>query len=161
MIILGLDPGYEQSALVALDGKRLLEHCIEANADMLITLTLLSHHPDTELVIERVASFGMPVGEEIFETVYWTGRFAERWNRPVYRIKRHEVKAHLCKHPRANDTHIRQALIDHFGPSREAAIGSKRMPGPLYGVHADEWSALAVAVTYQQQRLIGNEVERS
>jgi hypothetical protein len=42
-------------------------------------------------------------------------------------------------------------LLDRFGPGREVAVGTKRAPGPLYGIKGDEWSALAVALTLQAQ----------
>jgi hypothetical protein len=42
---------------------------------------------------------------------------------------------------RAKDANIRQALIDRFG-----AVGTKKMPGPLFGVSSHYWAALAVAV---------------
>ena len=51
----------------------------------------------------------------------------------------------LCKNNRAKDKNIRQALIDRFGPGK-AAIGTKKAPGPLYGLKSHLWSALAVAV---------------
>ncbi|MBV8782506.1 MAG: hypothetical protein JO353_14005, partial [Phycisphaerae bacterium] len=54
---------------------------------------------------------------------------------------------------RAKDGNIRQALIDRFGPTKERAIGKKKSPGPLYGMSGDCWSALAVAVTYADQRI--------
>ena len=41
----------------------------------------------------------------------------------------------------------RHALIDRFG-GKDAAIGRKAAPGPLYGISRDMWSALAIAVTY-------------
>jgi len=63
-------------------------------------------------------------------------------------LMRKTVAAHLCNTSRANDSNIRQALIDRFGPGREKAIGTKKNPGPLYGIKKDLWSALAVAVTY-------------
>jgi len=65
------------------------------------------------------------------------------------RISRRAVKLHLCGSARAKDANIRQALIDRYGGS--AAIGRKAAPGPLYGVSKDVWSALAIAVTYQQE----------
>jgi hypothetical protein len=43
---------------------------------------------------------------------------------------------------------VRASLIDRFGPYKEKAIGKKATPGPLFGIHADEWSALAIAVTW-------------
>ena len=52
---------------------------------------------------------------------------------------------HFCNSVQAKDGNIRQALIDRFG-GKEGAIGKKKTPGPLYGVHAHEWPALAVAV---------------
>ncbi len=33
-----------------------------------------------------------------------------------------------------------------FGGTKEAAIGKKASPGPLYGVSSHAWQALAVAV---------------
>jgi hypothetical protein len=62
------------------------------------------------------------------------------------------VKLHLCKSTKANDASIRQALIDRYGPGKERAIGTKKAPGPLYGVKADVWAALALAVTWHDTR---------
>ena len=47
---------------------------------------------DYEVVIEKVACMGMAVGEDIFETVFWSGRFAEtlQYNETKWhRMKRH------------------------------------------------------------------------
>jgi hypothetical protein len=57
------------------------------------------------------------------------------------------VKAHLCRSAKAKDSNVRQALIDLFG-GKENAIGTKKTPGPLYGISGDVWAALAVAVTW-------------
>jgi hypothetical protein len=99
------------------------------------------------VVIEQIASYGMPVGETIFETCVWTGRLIEFFEmtacRTVSRIPRKDVKLHLCNSPKANDATIKQALKDRFGEK-----GTKKSKGILYGIKKDEWSALAVAVTY-------------
>jgi hypothetical protein len=145
MTVLGIDPGPTRSAYVLFDGRSITEHGILPNDEILIIIT--SRETD-HLVIEKIASFGMPVGEEVFETVFWTGRFAQRWHGAAARIRRIDIKNHLCHNSRANDTHIRQALIDRFGPGKEKAIGKKAAPGPLFEIHADEWAALAVAVTH-------------
>jgi len=58
---------------------------------------------------------------------------------------------HLCKNNRAKDANIRQALLDRFpatGGGKAPQIGTKKQPGPLYGVTSHLWSALAVAVTW-------------
>jgi len=34
---------------------------------------------ETELVIEMPEARGMPVGKDVFETIYWVGRFCEAW----------------------------------------------------------------------------------
>lgn len=153
-----VDPGYEQSALVVYDGRRVIEHVTQPNAALLQRISDRVRTSQHLLVIEQIASFGMPVGVEIFETVFWSGRFAQAWagyhaEMPVDRIKRQAIKLHLCGQPRAKDANIRQALIDRFGPSKERAIGKKATPGPLFGISGDEWAALAVAVTYWDLQL--------
>ena len=101
--------------------------------------------------IEMVASYGMAVGAEVFETCVWVGRLMERWLAEYpwiepRRVYRRDVKLHLCGNARAKDANIRQALVDRYG-GKEKAIGRKASPGPLYGITGDCWAALAVAVT--------------
>jgi hypothetical protein len=62
-------------------------------------------------------------------------------------VKRMKVKMHLCGNSRAKDGNIRQALIDRLG-----APGKKKAPGPTFGVVADQWQALALAVTVWDER---------
>jgi hypothetical protein len=64
-----------------------------------------------------------------------------------------DEKKTICHNPRANDSTIRQALIDRFAygvPNK--GKGSKKDPGWFYGFHADVWSAYAVAVTYADMK---------
>lgn len=142
--------------------REVVAHGILPNEDVLegIRIADMEH-----CVIEMVASYGMPVGRDVFETVFWTGRFAQMWNvqsgieRPhAARIYRLDVKQQLCKDSRAKDSNIRQALIDMFGPGKEAAVGTKSAPGPLYGIKKDMWAALAVAVTYAEMKQLGPDV---
>lgn len=162
MTVLAIDPGPDKSAWLVLDvrsGDAVADFGHWPNEDVLdlCRMALETHvgrHPrpivrmdPSALVIEKVEGFGMPVGREVFETVYWSGRFAEAAHPlPVSRIGRKAVKLHLCGSMRAKDPNIRQALIDRYGGS--TAIGRKATPGPLYGVSGDVWSALAVAVTH-------------
>lgn len=147
MRILAIDPGPERSAWLILDDGAPADFSIDPNENVLRGLRYLFLEADT-VVIEQVASYGMPVGAEVFETVFWSGRFAEACPQPVHRIPRLTVKLHLCHSPKANDSTIRQALIDRFSKPGAPAIGTKKAPGPLKGIVKDLWSALALAVTF-------------
>jgi len=67
-----------------------------------------------------IASYGMPVGREVFETCLWIGRFIECWCGPYTLVYRREVKSFLCADSRAKDSNVRQAVIDRYG-GKEAA----------------------------------------
>ncbi len=157
MRVLAIDPGPERSAWLVYDSligglTHPTNAAIMPNAELLANLYQWRGLGNA-VVIEQVASYGMPVGAEVFETVYWSGRFAEACQPvPVHRIPRKRVVLHLCNSPRGNDATVRAALIDRFG-GKERAIGNKRNPGPLYGIKADLWAALAVAVTFADTNL--------
>ena len=148
-IIIGIDPGNVESAFVIWNGERIIDFGKVPNEELLSNLAGGITTPANELVIEQVASYGMPVGATVFETVFWSGRFAEAWNDPWYRIKRLDVKMHLCGDSRAKDGNIRQALIDRFEPGLQPR---KKPCGVLKGISADVWAALAVAVTWYDNR---------
>lgn len=150
--IVAIDPGTTESALVLLEvgTNRVCEHIKAENSLILGMLKRKATH-DKTLAVEMIASYGMPVGREVFETCVWIGRFIEAWNCHHELVYRKDVKMHLCGSTRAKDGNIRQALIDRFGGSKQAAIGLKASPGPLYGFSGDRWAALGVAVTYAAQ----------
>lgn len=162
MKLLAIDPGPVESALVTYDLDRRAPRVWSklANAQVLIAL---DHTDAVELAVEMVASYGMAVGAEVFETCVWAGRFIERWNVDLgslrgprehhLRVFRRDVKLHLCGSSRAKDANVRQALIDRYGPGKERAVGRKASPGPLYGMKADCWQALGVAVTAAETML--------
>ncbi len=153
--ILSIDPGSTQSAwLLLVDGipERWAK---EPNERVLKMLRFEWGGPVPEpfvvadvLVIEKVEGFGMAVGAEVFETVFWSGRFAEA-ARPlqVERLGRKAVKIALCGSTKAKDPNVWQAIVDRFGGS-EVAVGRKAKPGPLYGIHSDCRAALAVAIAW-------------
>lgn len=154
MVVIGCDPGYEKSAVVAWDAtwQRIILHVEDTNERVLDGFRARTLRDGSVLVIEQIESMGMSVGKTTFETVRWAGRFEEAFfpNR-VALVTRRVIKLHHCGHSTAKDANIRQALIDRFGPSTEKAIGTKKAQGPLYGISKHEWSALAVALTWADQ----------
>ena len=143
-LILAIDPGTTHSGLVILKDGRVTSAQISTNAEILEELAI---HSTTPVAIEMIASYGMAVGKEVFETCVWIGRMEQvAGPERVRRIFRKDVKMHLCGTTKAKDTNIRQALIDLYGGKAEA-IGTVKKQGPLYGVKSHAWAALAVAVT--------------
>lgn len=142
-MILAIDPGNEQSGWVLFANGKVCDSGVGPNEPLLQWIKAGRTDAD-ELAIEMIASYGMPVGREVFETCVWIGRFQQAWTgkKPVRLVYRQAVKLHLCGSPRAKDANIRQALLDKLGPQ-----GTKKQPGPLYGVRTHAWAALGVAVT--------------
>lgn len=139
-ITLGIDPGPREFAWVQWNGSRVVACGDCPNRDA----SALDQHAGSVIAIEWIESFGMAVGREVFETVFSIGAMATAAAGvcPVRLVPRRDVKLHLCASPRAKDGNIRQALIDRFG-----IVGTKKNPGPLFGISNHRWAALAVAVT--------------
>lgn len=151
MTILAIDPGNRDSAWLQLQDGKPIAHAKEPNADVLDRLRARSPACGLIVAIEMVASYGMAVGKDVFETCVAIGRFAEACEYRGIEVRfvyRREVKLFHCFTAKANDANIRAAIIDRFG-GKDAAIGLKRTPGPLHGIKADVWSALAIALTVE------------
>ena len=88
--------------------------------------TVLYNEDYNLLVIEMIASYGMSVGQTVFDTCVWIGRFQElalNCRKSTEYIYRKDEKMNLCHSMKAKDSNIRQALIDRFGP-----VGTKKNP---------------------------------
>jgi hypothetical protein len=72
-MILALDPGTTQTGWVVYDGDQVVGSGVEPNAAML---------EQVRCAIEMIASYGMAVGREVFETCVWIGRFQQAWHSP-------------------------------------------------------------------------------
>lgn len=147
-VILGIDPGTEKSGWCLYDGERVIGSGVDANQKLLYGLNDMGAD---ELAIERIQGYGMVVGREVFETCEMVGRLAQAWkgSLPASLIYRRDIKIHLCGVSSAKDANVRQALLDRFersGGGKTPQVGTKSLPGPLYGVSSHAWSALAVAV---------------
>lgn len=152
MRVLAIDPGTEQSGWCVYDGENVLQFGVDLNEDLEHKMRSL-HISATHATIERVRSYGKAVGMDVFETVYWTGRFAALWDRQsetvMSRVFRADIKKHICMSAASKDPEVRQAVIDLFprtGGGVVPQIGIKKQPGPLYGITSHVWAALALAI---------------
>lgn len=161
--ILSIDPGPTESAWLVLRGTRPAAFGLQPNDELLAYLRQPAWTDVDGLVIENIEPrYGLQMGWETLDTARWIGRFQEAMApRDVELLRRSEILRHLgvVTAPKKGevrvtaDAGIRAALIDRYGGpgGKAAAVGTKAAPGPLYGLKADIWAALAVAVTYADQ----------
>ena len=154
-MILAIDPGSEDSAYVVLEDDLEPIKFGKINNEELrqFVIGTMDTWMETKFAIEMIASYGMAVGKEVFETVFWLGRFWEAAEQHSdcsrTKVYRKEVKMNLCHSMKANDSNIIQALADRFAygiPNK--GKGTKKNPGPFFGFAGDIWQAYAVGVTY-------------
>lgn len=150
-MILAIDPGSTHSGIALIEPGtcRPLKIGKIPNADVLelIAVTAYEH-----LRIEMIASYGMAVGKEVFDTCVWIGRFIQHHKDvspfgDYALVYRRDIKLHHCQSAKAKDANITQALIDRFAygePNR--GKGTKAAPGWFHGFSADIWQAYALAV---------------
>jgi len=152
MVLLSIDPGTRESAFVLFQTKdeAILSFSIVNNEILLKQIRSHSfiYQPE-KLVIESIEGFGIPSGQETFDTCFWSGRFCQAFRGEFERVGRKAIKSHLCGTTRAQDKDVRAAIIYRFGDP-----GSKKVPGKLYGISSHCWAALALAV-YAADKLNG------
>ena len=143
-MLLSIDPGTTKSGWCVTEGDRVIESGIMDNQQLVDSFDKMVAMGD-RVAIEVFEARGMPIGNDSIETILWTGQFireCEALGATFVRVHRSRVKLHLCGSAKAKDSNIRQALLDKLGPQ-----GTKKNPGPTYGVSSHAWAALAVAVT--------------
>lgn len=155
MRILAIDPGPVKSGFVLYNGFKVIEAGHIDNNELFAYIDGLDLEDDC--AIEMIASYGMAVGKDVFETCVWIGRYIEfywsKFGREPKRVFRKDVKMFLCGTTKAKDTNVRMAIIDLFqmyepkGGGMNPTVGTRKQPGPLYGIASHSWAALGVAVT--------------
>lgn len=171
--LLAIDPGPEMSAAVWLTPNGgIHRHKYDCNEEILVQIVssrkrdnlvyssqgMCIGNMGISLVIEMFNHTGMPIGVESFNTLIWIGLFLggvnccldEAYKKRLL-VTRGEVKMHLCQSMRAKDSNIRAAIIGRYGKDPKKVIGTKKNPGPLYGISTHKWAALAVGLTWLDQ----------
>jgi len=145
---LAIDPGSKESGWCAYFpcAKQVTACGIDHNERMLCILWEDAFR-NSPVVCEWVTHYGFKVGSTTFDTCRWVGRFEQS-----LAIPRWEVKRHWCGRPAAADQNVRAAVVERFGGTTKAAKGTKKKPGPLYGVKSHIWQAVALAVCYAETK---------
>lgn len=130
MIICALDPGTRETG------------CVLYNDKFVAPILRMEKHPNAEVrgfirdcagceadifAIEKMQSYGMPVGTEVFETCEWIGRFIEvalQCHMQIWPVYRKPVVAWLTGTAKGNDASVRKALIARFGKDEVGSIGT-------------------------------------
>lgn len=149
--VLAIDPGNIDSAFAWIDAETRKSLWHEKLPNDTVAKFLRANAAKIDhVVIEMIASYGMAVGQEVFDTCVWIGRYeqiARELGITVERVVRKHVKMHHCHSNAAKDGNIIQALVDRFAygkPNR--GKGTKNEPGWFHGFKDDIWQAYALAV---------------
>lgn len=186
MNILAIDEGNQQSGLCIIgeDYKPLAFGKFD-NEDILADRGILAQYVkeySPEIVVfEEIANYGSAVGTYIFWTCYALGRMYQ-WLLDHYQgdimeydprakvstrrvaytkdniqfVKRKQYITDLTGNPKANDSIIKQYLIDRFAPNTpNYGKGTKQNKGFFYGMSKDAWSAYAICV-WAMDNYLGN-----
>lgn len=147
MIILAIDPGPTSSGLVLYDAAAGV--VLEARPDLSVSEAVMwlrvaeLRRPQPIVAIERVQSTGQS-GASLLQTSEVVGRLwqaAEAQGYPVRLVYRREVCRVLDVSGGGKDAQVRQRMLE----AHPGGTGTKRAPGPLFGVTSHAWQALGLA----------------
>lgn len=153
--ILAIDPGNVESGytLIEVKTQKPIRHGKIKNEEL--EELMLNEFEYDHLVLEMVASYGMSVGQSVFDTVFHTGRFSNiKPHIPYSQVYRRDVKMHLLGKSAVKDTHITQLLVHRFTTPDERkewgdyGKGVKANQGFFYGFNNDIYQSFAVGITW-------------
>ena len=152
MMLLAVDPGNMQTAYCLMDDEYRIHDAGTVANDAFIRYLWTKAKQIDHVAVEMIASYGMAVGRDVFETCVMIGRVeqvAEHREVEHSRVYRQEEKICICHNSRAKDSNIRAALIERFAKhDLKRGTGTKRNPDHFYGISKDMWAAFAVGTVY-------------
>jgi hypothetical protein len=152
-MIIGIDPGTEESGFVAYDFERrklfdsgtLINECIVSTVpSMLKYIPYAMKETRCMLSIEMPENFGMVVGYHVFETLFFIGRLYQKIldhsipRESIHRITRGNIKYAVIGKRGCKDGDIRQAMINRYGDTLKKTAKTYKLKG-------HEWQAFAAA----------------
>lgn len=149
MIVLGIDPGTRTSGVALYDSGAARVVRPEKALDNLSTVDLITSERPDLVVCERVSA-GSFSGADYLRTSEVVGMVMQECRRrsiPLVLLYRRDVLRTLgVKAGAGADSRVRGRMIELHGGDRFAAQGTRKGPGPLYGVASHAWQALGAAI---------------
>jgi len=158
---IGIDPGQRHSGIVLLRDPFNVERFIEASVDSDNTDVIawlrdrVAILRPAVIVIEDMQATGVPCGHALLDTARWIGQLKEAaqhtasvYGGKVVMLTRSKVRMLLGA---KKDGAVRQAVLAMFrktGGGTTEQVGTKKWPGPLYGVTGHAWQAVGVCIAY-------------
>lgn len=176
-MILSIDPGPEKSAWAVVDEEtyvgpdaddfmpfehvtapKLLGWKHEPNQDLIDRIIAGKKFKNVKyLVIEECVSYGTTMGRTVLDTIFVSGMIWQAWimsqeDAYIVKITRPTVRTHMCgKATGVSAAVMRSRIYDIYAGNkgRKGAVGTKKNPGPLYGIKGDHAiDCLALAITF-------------
>ena len=137
-MILGIDPGSEQSAFVLFvsETEKIHQKGIMDNETLIKTIESSLRYDC--VAIENMQNYGAPFGKSLRDTCIVIGRIIQAASAPYFLYPRPTIKAQITGMVRAKDADVSRALKARYGEAKKGH--------PLEGIKTHLWAALAVAV---------------
>ena len=153
--ILAIDAGNLESGYVFWNGQTILQKGKVKN-DYLIEI-IKKQAEDAPVYLEMIASYGMAVGQTVFDTCVAIGQFKQCAidnGCHVELVYRREVKLFMCGKTNAKDSNIIRAIKDAYGERGTKARGFNPVYDDEYNkMNNDIWQAFALALTCYKKEL--------
>lgn len=146
-LILAIDPGPTTCGLVLYDAAAAV--VLESRADLTVAEAVMwmkvaeLRRPRPIVAIERVQAAGIS-GASLLQTSEVVGRLHQAALMAGYDVRlvyRREVCRVLDVSGGGKDAQVRQRMLE----AHPRGVGTKKAPGPLYGVSSHAWQALGLA----------------
>ncbi len=138
-MILGIDPGPSETAYCLTSGYDIVKADKVGNSCFFEDFKEMA---PAHVAIESIQSYGMAVGQSVFQTCYQIGRIIQKcvdYGIPYTLYPRQEYARAICGTAKISDAILRQALLLRFGGDK------KGEPLFLLKGNSDKRSAFAVA----------------
>ena len=156
-MILGIDPGNEQSGYVVVDNYKVIDAGKIKNEKLLVKII---HIPafmrDVDAVcIELIQSYGSVAGRTLYDTCIWTGRFIQalahaHLHVPIHLYTRPKIMRAIVGTNKGGDRALRATLLLRFGGDKKG-----EPMHPLRGGGGDLRAAYAAVVYHMDGAKLG------